>query len=156
MTAPGAPGAYAQQKAAGSQPVRPLPEPRYGEAAAFREQQQAAPMANSAASAAPQAPYPSDMARMIERSMPPGTPPSMEQAPPPPDAPLPGLFAPGDPSIPMTAGAPMGPGPNSIPGMPGGTPDPATLQQALEPFYAADATGTLAALANNLAERGLW
>lgn len=151
MTAPGAPAAYAQQKAAGSQPVRPLPEPRYGEAAAFREQQQAAPMANSAASAAPQAPYPSDMARMIERSVSPGTPPPMEQAPPP-EEPLPGLFAPGDPSIPMTAGAPMGPGPNSIPT----TPDPATLQQALEPFYAADATGTLAALANNLAERGLW
>lgn len=152
MTAPGAPGAYAQQKAAGSQPVRPLPEPRYGEAQAFREQQQAAPMANSAASAAPQAPYPSDMARMIERSAAPQAPVGQ----PVPEEPLPGLFDQGDPSIPMTAGAPMGPGPNSIPGLPGANPDPATLQQALEPFYAADTTGTLAALANNLAERGLW
>lgn len=153
MTSPGAqvsgPGAYAKRTDTGGQPIRALPDPEYGQAQAYEQQQQAAPLSASADANVPQGPYPSDVARSIERAGGPA-PAAVASAP---EEPLPGLFDMGDASIPMTSGAPIGPGPNSL--LPT-QQDPATLRAALEPYFAADSTGTLATLANKLSNQGLW
>lgn len=141
------PGPYAKRTDTGGQAIRSLPDPDYGEATAYREQQKGAPLADSSTNAPP-APYPSDIARMATGPAPAG--------PAQPPEKLPGLFDPGDPTEHVTAGAPLGPGPNSVAGLPGaaGEFNPATLRDSLQPYFAADTTGMLATLANSLAERG--
>lgn len=137
------PGALSKRTDTGGQPIRSLPDPEYGEATAYREQQKGAPLADSSTNAPP-SPYPSDIARMGQT------------APPLPAAPaekLPGLFDPGDPDAHVTAGAPLGPGPNSIAGLPGEF-NPVSLRDSIMQYAAADSTGMLANLANTLAERG--
>lgn len=140
------PGALSQRTDTGGQPIRSLPDPEYGEATAYRDAQKAAPLADSSTDAPP-SPYPSDIARMGQGAPAgPATPPEK----------LPGLFDPGDPSDYVTSGAPLGPGPNSVAGLPGapGEFNAASLRSAIEPYIAADSTGMLATLANTLAERG--
>lgn len=140
------PGSLSKRTDTGGQPIRNLPDPKYGEATAYRDTQKGAPLADSSTDTPP-GPYPSDIARMGQ-----GSPVSPAQ----PSEKLPGLFDPGHPNDHVTAGAPLGPGPNSVAGLPG-SPDtfnPASLRDALQPYVAADSTGTLAMLANTLAERG--
>ena len=138
------PGGYSQRSDAQGQPIRSLPDPDYGEAQAYRETQKAAPLANSAQSA-PNAPYPSDIARSVGSSP---TPVVQERQT------LPGLFDPTErPDEPVTTGAPIGPGANSIAGMPGDF-TPATLRDSIMQYAVADPTGMLGNLANSLAERG--
>lgn len=140
------PGSLSKRTDTGGQPIRNLPDPEYGEATAYREAQQAAPLADSSTNAPP-SPYPSDIARMGT-----GAPAGPVQPP----EKLPGLFDPGDPNEYVTAGAPLGAGPNSVTGLPGapGEFQATALRDALEPYIAGDSTGTLAMLANTLAERG--
>jgi len=140
------PGPLSKRTDTGGQPIRNLPDPKYGEATAYRDAQKGAPLADSSTDTPP-APYPSDIARMGQGApVPPAQPPEQ----------LPGLFDPGHPGDHVTAGAPLGPGPNSVAGLPGGpnTFNAASLRDALQPYVAADATGTIAMLANTLAERG--
>lgn len=101
------PGAYSKRTDVGGQPIRALPDPKYGEAQQYEQQQKAAPLAE-----APGGPAPSDMARKLAAA------PGPEQAGP--SQPMPGLFDAGDPTIPVTSGAAMGAGPNQVsgPGMP--------------------------------------
>lgn len=143
------PGQFSQRSDAQGQPIRDLPDPKYGEAQAYREQQKAAPLSDSAKSAVPNAtPAPSKMPVA----------PSSGSQPAPPKA-LPGLFDAGSPDVPVTAGAPSGPGPNSVSGMPVGSgPDfnETALREALEPYAAADPSGMLMDTIHQLAERGMW
>jgi len=118
MTSPArvsGPGALSQRSDAGGQPIRHLPDPKYGEAQEFAAIQKAAPLAE--APGAPAGPKPSDVARKLTNSQ--GTP-SNSQAGSSEPRPMPGLFDPGDPSVPVTSGAPMGAGPNEVqgPGIP--------------------------------------
>lgn len=143
------PGALSQRTDTGGQPIRSLPDPDYGDAQDFRNQQKGAPLG---ASGTPQAPppgsYPSDIASAAQGPAP--TAGAGAPAPAPgPQAPLPGLFDQGHPDIPMTAGAPMGAGPNALPGQ-----SATTLRDQMAKYTAADPTGTLASLANSLSERG--
>ncbi len=135
------PGRFSARTDTGGQPIRSLPDPDYGEATEFRDIQKAAPLAET--NSLPPAPYPSDIA---------ATSAAPTEAEPNALPPLPGLFDPGDPGIPMTSGVPVGPGSNAIPGR----PRAASLREALEPFFASDPTGILAPYANHLAERGMW
>lgn len=143
------PGAYSQRTDTGGQPIRDMPDPKYGEATAYREQQKGAPLSDSANSG-PSAPYPSDIARAASSQ------PQVETAGPAPasePAQLPGLFDAGDPSIPITAGAPIGPGPNSVTG--GNMPaQPMQLSQQLAQYSAGDGGDAIAMLANMLAQMG--
>lgn len=135
------PGAYAKRTDTGGQPIRSMPEPEYGEQTAFKEQQQGAPMAEST---------PRNLGGT------PDTAAAVEMAPMPE---LPGLFDEGDPTIPTTAGAPIGAGPNVIDGLPGGDGtdfQPQGLREGLEPFAIADQSGILASVINALSERGMW
>lgn len=142
------PGAYSKRTDTGGQPIRDMPDPKYGEATAYREQQKGAPLSNSS-NAGPGAPYPSDIARAAAQ-------PQVEQMGPgssPEPAALPGLFDAGDPSIPVTAGAPMGPGPNSVTG--GNMPaQPLALSQQLAQYSAGDGGDAIAQIANMLAQMG--
>lgn len=108
MTSPAqvsGPGPLSKRTDAPGQPIRSLPDPKYGEATDYREQQKAAPLAE--APAGPAGPAPSDMARQAG----PGV---SDQIPP--QRPLPGLFDQGDPAVPVTSGAPLGPGPSQVTG----------------------------------------
>lgn len=108
MTSPAqvsGPGALSKRVDAPGQPIRDLPDPGYGEATDYRAVQKAAPLAE--APPGPAGPPPSDMARKLT---------GPAEAPPQPAAPLPGLFDRGDPGIPVTTGAPMGPGRNEVVG----------------------------------------
>lgn len=146
MTSPArvsGPGALSQRTDAGGQPIRSLPDPKYGEQGEFAAQQKAAPLAE--APGAPAGPAPSDMARKLMGA------PGPEGGPAPEPRQLPGLFDQGDPSIPVTSGAPMGPGPNSVtgPGMP--VPQRKTSEQLAD--YAQD-DEALTFLVNMLAQQG--
>lgn len=135
------PGAFSQRTDAPGQPIRDLPNPDYGEQTAFRDQQKAAPLA-----AADGGPAPSEAQAMSA--------PASSPEPMPSSQPLPPLFGPSQrPDEPITAGAPMGPGPNQIgPGPNGRTPYPISSQ--LQEYAAGDSTGALAWLANTLAGMG--
>lgn len=151
MTSPGAqvsgPGALSKRTDTGGQPIRHLPDPKYGEAGEFAAQQKAAPL--SAAPAGPQGPYPSDMARQAQRATGPQPAPTGDPG----AAPLPGLFDPGDPSIPVTSGSPMGPGPNSVTG--GAMPRPQSrVSEQLSQYATGDGSEAIAWLANSLAQMG--
>ena len=144
MTAPAqvsGPGEFSKRTDAGGQPIRDLPDPSYGEATAFRDAQKGAPLAGSQMDAVPPPPSPSTMG--------PSGPPVG------PSQPLPDIFGgTSRPDEPVTAGAPVGPGSNVIPGQDPGQFDPQTLRAALEPYFAADTSGVLANTAHYLAERG--
>ena len=150
MTAPGGykapanpapvsgPGALSQRT--DSQPLRSLPDARYGEASDYRQQQQGAPLAKT--------------------DSPSGTAPAMSDGPASPSSQSPArtpvvpLSAPSTrPGEPVTAGVPIGPGPGPSGG--GIAAEPGSITQALEPFLAGDSTGVLANLAWYLTERGL-
>jgi hypothetical protein len=146
MTSPArvsGPGALSQRTDAGGQPIRSLPDPKYGEAGEFAAQQKAAPLAE--APGAPAGPPPSDMARKLQAA------PGPEGGPQAQSRPLPGLFDQGDPSIPVTAGAPMGAGPNSVSGGAMPTPQRKTSEQLAE--YA-NGDESLTFLVNVLAQQG--
>lgn len=146
MTSPAqvsGPGPLSKRVDAGGQPIRSLPDPKYGEAGEFAAQQKAAPLAE--APGAPAGPAPSDMARKLQAA------PGPEAGPPAPSRPLPGLFDQGDPSVPVTAGAPLGAGPNSVTG--GAMPRP---QKRISEQIAEYANGdeSLTFLVNVLAQQG--
>lgn len=101
------PGALSARTDAGGQPIRSLPDPKYGEAQQFEQQQKAAPLA--ATPEGPGGPAPSDMARQLTQGGGPEPAPVERQ-------PLPGLFDQGDPSVPVTTGAPLGAGRNEVVG----------------------------------------
>lgn len=146
------PGALSKRTDTGGQPIRELPDPDYGEATAFRESQKGAPLAEAGKSSAPiPAPQPpaSGEGGGGEGELPP------ELA-----EPLPGMFDPGDPSVPITSGAAIGDGPNEVLGLPagGGTVQfqPKTMRDAIEPYMAADPSGVLDAVVSALMTKGLW
>lgn len=146
MTSPAqvsGPGPLSRRTDAGGQPIRSLPNPKYGEAGEFAAQQKAAPLAE--APGAPAGPPPSDMARKLMSS------PGPEAGPGPAPRPLPGLFDQGDPSIPVTAGAPMGAGPNEVSGGAQPAPQRRTSEQLAE--YA-NGDEALTFLVNVLAQQG--
>lgn len=103
------PGALARRTDAPGQPIRALPDPKYGEAQQYEQQQKAAPLAE--APGTPAGPSPTEMTRKLA-----GGAPGPAPAPQPERQPLPALFDPGDPSVPVTAGAPMGAGRNEVAG----------------------------------------
>lgn len=142
------PGAYARRTDVGGQPVRDLPDADYGEAQEYRETQKAAPL--NKAGDAPNIPV--SAGGGTEQL--PEQPAELE-----PDTPVPGMFDAGDPSIPLTAGAPIGAGPNMIEGLPGGMGEeftPVSFAQALEPYVAADGDGILSEVVAALTERGIY
>ncbi len=143
MTSPAqvsGPGALSQRTDAGGQPIRSLPDPKYGEAQQFEQQQKDAPLA--AAPSTPPGPSPSSMARQLQ---------AQPAAPGPEPRPLPGLFDAGDPSVPVTAGAPMGPGRNEVVG--GQAPQPLRRVSDQLAEYANGDEG-LTALVNMLSSMG--
>lgn len=142
MTAPGGyqrpsnpapvsgPGALSRRTDGGpAQPVRELPDAQYGEGKAFRETQQAAPLA-----ASPSGP---------SGGLTPVSPPNVVGF----DEPT---TKPGEP---VTAGAAMGPGPNSIGGRT--APQMGKISATLSRLAASDASGGIAALLLKAQERGL-
>lgn len=148
-----APGAY-NQPSSGGQAVQRLPDAKYGEQQQYMAQQQSAPLANSDQSAIAPSPSPSAVAG----AAPPAGQPDQQLGAaglpmaPQPSQPLTPLGAPTQrPDEPITSGVPTGAGPNTLPGQ---TAVP--LSDALSPYFAADTTGVLAALANNLSQRGMW
>lgn len=146
MTSPAkvsGPGALSQRTDAGGQPIRALPDPKYGEAGEFAAQQKAAPLAE--APAGPAGPAPSDMARKLMGA------PGPEGGPAPEPRPMPGLFDPGDPSIPVTSGAPIGAGPNQVTG-PGQPPMRRRTSEQLAEYAQDDEALTF--LVNMLAQQG--
>lgn len=138
MTVPG-PGAYSSRPDAGGQPIRDLPDPQYGEATEYREQQKGAPLAETPRVSTPNVP-----------SAPGNGPAAASMTP---SAPMAALFAPSQrPDEPITAGVPFGAGPNSI-----GTervPEAYLASTQLREYANADSTGALAWLANMLHSQG--
>jgi hypothetical protein len=66
---------------------------------------------------------------------------------------LPGLFDPGDPSVPVTSGAPIGAGPNTVTG--GQMPRPQRrVSEQLAEYAQGDGGEGIAALVNILAQMG--
>lgn len=142
MTSPAkvsGPGPFSQRTDAGGQPIRALPDPKYGEAQQFEQAQKAAPLAE--APGVPAGAGPADMARRLQA----GPGPAAEPKP------MPGLFDPGDPSIPVTSGAPMGPGPNQVTG-PGMPPMRRRTSEQLAEYANGDEALTF--LVNMLAQQG--
>lgn len=143
MTSPArvaGPGALSQRTDAGGQPIRALPDPKYGEAQQFEQQQKDAPLA--AAPGTPPGPSPSSMAAQLQ---------GQPAAPAPEPKPMPGLFDGGDPSVPVTTGAPMGAGRNEVVGGQMGQPTRRLSEQLSE--YANGDEG-LTALVNMLSTMG--
>ena len=130
------PGSLSQRSDMQGQPIRELPNPDYGEATAFREQQKSAPLAEAAS--APRVDMP---------------PPSSAAQPPAERRPLTPVFAPSQrPDEPITAGVPYGPGPNAI-----GTEQTSQAyltSTQLREYANADPSGALAWLANMLHSQG--
>lgn len=127
-----------------TQPIRELPNAKYGENKAYEEQQHIMP--------APDA-----------QAMPPAPSPAPQSAPAPEGftqgEPLPDLGAFSAPSSrpgePITHGAPLGPGPNQVPGGAGGPLPIASLSQTLAQSVAADSTGVMADLVGLFDRMGL-
>jgi hypothetical protein len=136
----------------GGQPIRDLPDPRYGEQTEHRAIQKAAPLADASAPAGP-AVDPMALAGAVDEPPAELTEGGMDQPG------MPGMFDDGDPDVPMTAGAPLGAGPAEIDGLPpgmGGEFRPRALREALEPYVVSDQTGILDDIVGQLQERGLW
>lgn len=145
------PGALSKRTDTGGQPIRDLPNPKYGEAKAFEQQQKSAPLAQ--AEGVDATPAPSRLAAMGGVGAP-----NTGVGPEPTFEPPMDIDSEADPSIPVTAGAPMGAGPNEITGLPGGGEDfnPKALREALMPWAASDTSGVLDNIIGQLSERGLW
>jgi len=147
MTSPAqvsGPGALSKRTDAGGQPIRNLPDPGYGEAQEYRAVQKAAPLAE--ATPAPGGPSPSSMARQLAAGSP-----EQGPAPAPVSRPLPALFDPGDPSVPVTTGAPLGAGRNEVVG--GAMPRPQRRASEQLAEYANGDEG-LTALVHMLSQMG--
>jgi hypothetical protein len=142
MTSPAqvsGPGPYSQRTDSGGQPIRALPDPQYGEAMAYEEQQKGAPLAEAPST-------PSPRIRPSEAASAPSAGPSAPPLP---------LFAPSQrPDEPITAGAPVGAGPNTLSGGPL-APRAYAVSDQLRGYAAEDVTGSLAWLANMLQGQGL-
>lgn len=120
------------------QPVQDLVDAKYGENKTYQEQQ--AVMPGAAAQGLPPAPQPNQIGDAG------GAPPA--EAPPEPVSPLGDFMAPSArPGEPVTAGAPMGAGPNSLALGPNAPLAPNALSRTLSEYAAADDTGTIAELA---------
>lgn len=120
------------------QPIQDLPDAKYGENKVYQEQQQVMP--GAAAQAAPPTPEPQQIGRA-------GSPAPADQESPPMD-PLGAFMGPSSrPGEPVTAGAPLGPGPNSLTLGPNAPSAPDTLSKTLAAYGAADDTGIVAQLA---------
>lgn len=140
------PGPYSKRTDTGGQPIVDLPDPDYGEATEYRAMQKGAPLSDSA-SDGPRPPYPSDMAAGAPQ-------PQTEAAGPAPErVPLPGLFDKGDPAMPVTAGAALGPGPNAVTG---GMAQPKaySVSEELSKYAAGEGGDAIAWLANTLNRMG--
>lgn len=134
------PGALSQ-RTDGGQPIRDLPDARYGESADFVAQQQGAPLAQ--ATGPSDVPMPRTGASITEPSVPAGPP-----------AELTPLFAPtARPDEPVTAGSPLGAGPGPSPV--GIMAQPGSLSDALGRYVAADPSGVLANVRDVLSARGM-
>jgi hypothetical protein len=140
------PAQYSKRTDLGGQPVRKLPDPDYGEQQAFEDQQKGAPLADSNATMnASGAPEPK------------GPQPGAQMAPQPsqPQRSFGSFDAPTSrPNEPLTSGVDLGAGPGAEAA--GMRPNVVPLSQALGQYAAADPTGTLAVIANQLAGRGMW
>jgi hypothetical protein len=141
------PGPYSRRPDAGGQPIRALPNAKYGENKSYVEQEKSAPLAKDGGGP------PSDLLSASQ-----GGPPAGGQQPPGAGgqlAPLTPLLAPTTrPHEPVTSGVSIGPGPG--PEAAGLAPaQPASLTSALRPYLTADTTGILASVARHLAERGM-
>lgn len=128
------------------QAVRALPDAKYGENRDYQAQEQGAPLAKQ-----PETPTPPPPSAQV----PAGPPPDQAAQPaPPPGPPLTGFNAPTDrPGEPVTAGSPLGPGPGPQAAAQG--PQQGQLSSALQPYFAADDTGYIRLLAEDLAGWGL-
>jgi hypothetical protein len=140
MTSPAqvsGPGPMSQRTDTGGQPIRSLPDPSYGEATAYEEQQKGAPLAEAQSTATPRMRVPQAQA------------PAEALAPPVP------LFAPTQrPDEPVTAGAPVGAGPNTLSGGPL-APRAYAVSDQLRGYASDDPSGSIAWLANLLQGQGL-
>ncbi len=132
------------QRTDGGQPVRDLPNAKYGENKAFVDQQMQAPLANG-----PDRPTSPAGGPGVGVSAGPVA------APTGPPVELTGLAAPTTrPGEPVTAGAALGPGVGP-PGAPKVNVSPGQLSAALAPYFAGDETGALQEFAWHLSEMGL-
>lgn len=122
-----------------TQPMRELPDAKYGEGKAYEEQQRVAPTVVE--QAMPPAPSPSQMAPADQAA--PATPMNM----------IGPLAAPSArPGEPVTAGAPYGAGPSNLGVSPQTLPQ-RRLSETLQEYAAADPSGTIAQLAWMLSEQ---
>ncbi|GLY55322.1 hypothetical protein [Lentzea sp. NBRC 102530] len=138
MTVPG-PGAFSSRSDVGGQPIRDLPDPQYGEATEYREQQKGAPLAETPGVPTPSVPS-------ARETGPAAASPAVR----PPSVPL--FAASQRPDEPITAGVPFGAGPSSI-----GTeqtPQAYATSNQLREYATSDPTGALAWLANMLHSQG--
>lgn len=136
------PGSMSKRTDTGGQPIVSLPDPDYGEAQEYRAMQKGAPLGDSA-DQGPKPPYPSDFA----------APQPQVEAAGPQRQPLPGIFDRGDPNMPVTAGAALGPGPTDVAA--GLAQPPAySISQQLTQYAAGDGGEAVAWLANTLAKMG--
>lgn len=120
------------------QPVQDLVDAKYGENKLYQEQQSVLP--GAAAQGLPPAPQPNEIGD-AGGELP-------AEAPSPPVTQLEAFMAPSArPGEPVTAGAPLGAGPNSLRMGPNGPLAPNALSKTLSEYAAADDTGTIAALA---------
>jgi hypothetical protein len=120
------------------QPIQDLPDAKYGENQEYVAQQKVMP--GAAAQGLPPAPQPK---QVVE----PGGPVPTDQPSAPVD-PLGAFMGPSSrPAEPITAGAPVGPGPNSLALGPNAPVAPDTLSRTLAAYGAADDTGIVAQLA---------
>ncbi|MFD9734408.1 hypothetical protein [Umezawaea sp. NPDC059074] len=133
------PGALSRRTDTGGQPIRALPDPQYGEATAYEQQQKGAPLAEQRPTPNPRMPEPSAGPSPLAQ----------------PSEPPVGLFAASQrPDEPITAGAPSGAGPNTLAGGPLAPRAYATSDQLRE-YAGSDPSGSVAWLANLLSSQGL-
>lgn len=120
------------------QPIRDLPDAKYGENKEYVQQQEVMPAA--VAQGLPPAPQPGEVGRAGEGVPQEPSSPAVEQ--------LGAFMGPSSrPGEPITAGAPIGAGPNSLAMGPMGPMAPDTLSKTLAAYGAADDTGIVAQLA---------
>lgn len=138
------PGQLSQRTDGGpAQQMRDLPDAKYGENAAYQQQQMGAPLAKAEDMPTPSMP----MGEGASRG--PISPPGEDRG---------DFHAPtGRPDEPVTAGAPMGPGRTGDYAAPVGQANvqAGQLSAALTQHFAEDPTGILRLLANDLAEMGV-
>jgi hypothetical protein len=118
------------------QPIQPLTDAKYGENTQYEASQRVMPMEQ--AQAAPPAPTPTDIGGVSDPGSAPMAPPD----------PLGDFMGPSTrPGEPVTAGAPMGAGPNQMRLGPQAPIAPGSLSATLAEYGAADSTGIIAEIA---------